>query len=203
MPTRNSKSAHANLWPELEDSYVDEFGPIDRAVYEIAPRLWPIAVALILRTIQDVSAGHRLMMKAVALVSRKVQEQPERMTSLHGYLFRTFSHLVSEELEKETKHGQLGLAHTQARAAAKRSDSDVFSAILLQEVLSRADEWTREVAEMRVLGHTFDEIGRKYGMEGNYVRSKWSKGIARLAETIKMETEAAERKILQRDRERP
>jgi DNA-directed RNA polymerase specialized sigma24 family protein len=180
----------------LDTSYVDEFGPINREVYELAATLWPLAVSLIHRTIQDLQTGQNLMIKAVAIVSRKLAEQPEKMTSLHGYLFRTFSRLVSAEFEKETKHGRLALAQTQAGEKAERSDSDIYNAILLQEALTRADPWTREVAELHIIGYTFEEIGKKFGMKANYVRAKWFKGVTRLTETIRREIETTEKKFL-------
>jgi DNA-directed RNA polymerase specialized sigma24 family protein len=192
-------------WPILEDSYVDEFGPIDPNVYSLAAGLWPLATRAILRTIQDLQVGQKLMVKAVAIVSRKLDEQPEKLTNPQAYLFRVFSNLVSEEREKTAKHGQLdmGLLVPSVGLAADSSESVLCRTILVHEILRRADPWTREVFELCILGHTFQEIGRKYGMRANHVRSKWSKQIAKLTDRIQAETKAAEKAALQRRRPEP
>src|SRR5215213_7513913 len=88
-------------WPDLEASYVDEFGLIDRAVYEVSRHVWPAVVPYIRRTLRDLQAGQIVMMKAAALVSCKVHENPEQITSVHGYLYRTFMHLLAKEVKKE------------------------------------------------------------------------------------------------------
>jgi hypothetical protein len=79
------------LWPALGSSYLDEFGFIDQTVYDVARNVWPRAALSVARTLRDSQVGQRIMMKAAALVSRKLKEDPERITNLHGYLYKTLS----------------------------------------------------------------------------------------------------------------
>lgn len=184
-------------WPDLESSYIDEFGLIDRAVYDISRHVWPAVVPYIRRTLRDLYAGQIVMMKATALVTRKINESPQRITSVHGYLYRTFIHLLIEEVEKEGKHAELNLAMlAKTEATAEESDEAVYEKILLHQLLDRADTETRRIFELRMLGHTFEEIAREKKMQSNHLRSEWSKEIRRLAALIESETHESERQVL-------
>lgn len=185
-------------WPDLDSSYTDEFGRIDRTIYEIARKIWPVVVPSILRSLRDLHAGQAVMMKAAALVSRKVNEDPQKITNMHGYLYRTFIHLLSEEAEKEGRHAELNRAMLlKSEASAKQSDEAIYEIILIHQLLERADPDTRAVLELRLIGHTFEEIAKWRGMNSNHLRSEWSKEIRRLAAVIESETREAERQVLQ------
>ena len=184
-------------WPDLDSSYVDEFGRIDRTVYEIARKAWPAVVPSVLRTLRDLQAGQTVMLKAAALVSRKLSEDPEKMTSVHGYLYRTFIHLLREEVEKEGKHAELNrVSLAKDEAAAEPSDELIYQRILIHQILERADPKTRKVFQLRMLGHTFEEIALELGFQSNHLRSLFSKEIHRLAGVIESETRESERRVL-------
>lgn len=190
-------------WPDLETSYVDEFGLIDPAVYEVSRHVWPAVVPYIRRTLRDLPAGQMVMMKAVALVSRKVNEDPQKITSVHGYLYRTFIHLLSNEVEKEGKHAEFNLTLLLKDEAGKEtSDETIYGKILTHQLLERADPETRRIFELRMLGHTFEEIARDSNTQSNRLRSEWSKKIRHLAALIESETRESERQISQRKKQR-
>jgi hypothetical protein len=138
------------------------------------------------------------MMKAAALVSRKLNEDPQKITNIHGYLYRTFIHSLREEMEKEERHAELNQAMLlKNESSAKQSDEAIYRIILIHQLLDRADPETRKVLELRLIGHTFEEIAREQGMRSNHLRSEWSKEMRRLAAIIESETREAERKVLQ------
>ncbi len=193
--SRGNLQSASNSWPEITDAYVDEFGPMNPTVYAMAGKLWPMVEPLVLRTMGDVDDGRRLMIKAVALVSRKYSEQPERLTNLGGYLSQTFRHLLFEEMEKVTGRARIDSELVaQVAAIPQRSEDEISQVILLHEILQRADQWTRQTLQLVLLGHSFDEIGREFGMRANGVRSRLSKRIKKLAQAIENETLAAKRK---------
>lgn len=195
MPPHNFKPEI--VWPDLNSSYIDEFGRIDRAVYEIARQVWPAVVPAIRRTLRDLHAGQRVMIKASALVSRKLMENPEKLTNIHGYLYRTFIRLLNEEAEKEGKHAEINrevLAKNELEA--EQSDAAVCEKILIGQLLSRADPRTRKIFRLRLLGHTFEDIAKQQNTQSNQLRSEWSKEIRRLAAIIDAETREAERQAL-------
>lgn len=185
-------------WPDLESSYIDEFGLIDRAVYDISRQVWPAVMPYIRRTVRDLQAGQIVMMKAAALVSRKVNESPQEITNVHGYLYRTFIHLLSKEVEKQGKHAERNLAMlAKNEASAEESDEAIYEKILIHQLLARADSQTRKIFELRTLGHTFEEIASAQKMQSNHLRSEWSKEIRRLASLIESETRESERQVLE------
>ena len=187
-------------WPDLESSYVDEFGRIDQAVYDIARKAWPALVPSVRRTLRDLPAGQTVMMKAAALVSRKLNEDPQKITNVHGYLYRTFIHLLTEEAEKEGKHAELNRSSlANEDAGGERSDELIYERILIHQILERADPKTRKVFQLRMLGHTFEEIAAELGLRSNHLRSLWSKEIRRLITIIELETRESERRVLHRN----
>jgi len=178
-------------WPDLDSSYTDEFGRIDRTIYEIARKIWPVVVPSILRLLRDLQAGQAVMMKAAALVSRKLNEDPQKLTNLHGYLYRTFIHLLKEKAEKEGRHAELNRAMwLKSEASAKQSDEAIYEIILIHQLLKRTDPDTRTALELRLIGHTFEEIAKWRGMNSNHLRSEWSKEVRRLARSCMRERRA-------------
>ena len=189
-------------WPELESSYVDEFGLIDREVYDVSRHVWPAVVPYIRRTLRDLQAGQIVMMKAAALVSRKVNENPQQISSVHGYLYRTFIHLLTKEVETEGKHAELNLSMLLKNGTGEESDSSIYQKILIHQLLERADPETRRIFELRTLGHSFEEIAKNDDVQSNRLRSEWSKKVRHLAASIESETRESERQILQRIKQR-
>jgi restriction endonuclease Mrr len=163
-------------WPEIEDSYMDEFGPVHPDVYKIARELWPSARPLILRTVNDFDTAQTLMMNAVATVSRRYQEEPERLTNLRGYLFVTFSRLLYKASTKQARHEQLA---DEALALPLIGTSDVEEFILLRELLERSDDWTRRVFEYLTLGYTLTEVAAILETKPNALRQKWKRKLNR------------------------
>lgn len=164
------------LWPEIKYGYVDEFGEVDPDVYKIAGDLWPSLRPQILRTIKDLDTAQRLMMKAVAIVSRRNHEEPERLTNLRSYLLVVFSRLLKAASRKQARQEQL---QNEVQGLEIAGSSDVEQTILVRELLERSDDWTRNVFEHLVLGYTFTEVAATLEMKPNVLRSMWSKKLSR------------------------
>ena len=47
------------------------------------------------------------MLKAAATVSRKLQEHPDQIRDLKAYLWTTYKHFISDEVEKENRYQSL------------------------------------------------------------------------------------------------
>jgi hypothetical protein len=185
-------------WPDLQEGYLDEFGFVDPEVHKLAGMLWPSFQPRILRAINDLDSGQRLMMKAVTIVSRRRQEQPEQMTNLRGYLSVIFAHLLMAASRRQAGLDQLDDENTDLPGTTNDgSGTQIELSILADEILHRADEWTKQVYEHLVLGYTFEEVAQKFQMKANHLRAKWWKNISRLKKQIGKETKAARQKILQ------
>jgi DNA-directed RNA polymerase specialized sigma24 family protein len=184
------------LWPDLGSSYVDEFGFIDQTVYEVARNVWPRVALSVARTLRDSQAGQRIMMKAAALVSRKLKEDPERITNLHGYLYKTFVRSLREELEREGRHAELGRASLVKNDVSRsQSDEALFQKILVHQILKRTDPRMRRIFELLLLGYSLEEIAKAQGTAANHLRSYWSREIRRLRTAIEAEVRRAELKV--------
>lgn len=174
------------IWPLLDTSYTDEFGEIDPGVYAIAGRLWGQGERYARSTLGDASTGLRLMLRAVAIVSRKQATPGSLIANLSAYLFQTYKHLVLAELEKENGHRQ---RETERRAeVASLSVSlaeDVDRKILVQQIMGRMDAWMRETFELLTLGHTFEEIAKLRGSNAQVLRTKFSRHLKRLIKQIR------------------
>ena len=95
------------LWPSLDEGYTDEFGEIRPEVYLAAGELWPQAESFINSKLHDVAAGMRLMFKAAASVSRKLQEEPDQIRDLKAYLWTSFKREIYAAAEKENRYQPL------------------------------------------------------------------------------------------------
>jgi DNA-directed RNA polymerase specialized sigma24 family protein len=179
-------------WPPLDDSYTDEFGHIDADVYGIAGSVWPQAEAFANTALHDGAAGLRLMIKAVALVSRARLERGAQISNLPAYIFRTYKRLVLASLEIQNGHRKLEIAHTDPEPAAiSDASASLDELILIQQIIGRMDVWTRSVFELLTLGLTYDEIGEELGASGHVTRTKYSKRIKRLIKQLDAETKMA------------
>jgi DNA-directed RNA polymerase specialized sigma24 family protein len=186
-------------WPQIQEAYVDEFGLIDPDIHQFAGRLWSLACRLSLRRINDAETGQTLLIKAVALVSRKTAEAPERITLLRPYLFRTFTRLLEEERKKRAAEVN-NFDDEDPIELITRTDEELYRTMLLHEILQRADEKFRQILEQRMLGYSFEVIAPNYGMRANHLRSFCNKQISKLQRQIVKETRAAEQRILARYR---
>jgi hypothetical protein len=171
-------------WPNLDEGYTDEFGVISPEVYRAAGELWPQAEGFVHSKLHDCPAGMRLMLKAAATVSRKRREQPDQIRDLKAYLWTTFKHFISDEVEKESRYQPLELERQPENGANGHSESP-YDQILIEEVMAQMDSWTRKVFELRVLGYQFEDIAQMFKMRPDLLRSKFHKEIKKLSHRLR------------------
>jgi DNA-directed RNA polymerase specialized sigma24 family protein len=167
-------------WPSLDEGYTDEFGVICPEVYHAAGELWPQAEGFVYSRLRDCPAGMRLMFKAAATVSRKRREQPDQIRDIKAYLWTTFKHFISDEVEKENRYQPLEPERQPVNGAGGPSVT-LDDQILIEEVMAQMDSWTREVFELRVLGYQFEDIAQMFKMRPDLLRSKFHKEIKKLS----------------------
>ena len=171
-------------WPSLEEGYTDEYGVIRPEVYRAAGELWPQAEGFVHSKLRDCPAGMQLMFKAAAAVSRKRREQPDQIRDLKAYLWTTFKHFISDEVEKGNRYQPLEpeqLPENDARGPSEALDDQ----ILIEEVMAQMDSWTRRVFELRVLGYQFEDIAQMLNMRPHLLRSKFHKEIKKLSRRLR------------------
>lgn len=175
------------IWPPLESSYTDEFGPMDPEIYKVAGEIWASwGETLALKTLRDEHAGMPLMLKSVAEVSRVRAAKIDHIGNLKAYLSITYKRLVLERLEKENRHRRCDRQMLDITSLGS-GEAALDRKILIQQLIQRMDQWTRQVFELLVLGYSNEEIGHALGMQANVVRSKYHKSIMRLKKQIEDE----------------
>src|SRR5262245_43238159 len=171
-------------WPSLDEGYTDEFGVICPEVYRAAGELWPQAEGFVHTKLRDRPAGMQLMFKAAAVVSRKRREQPDQIRDLKAYLWTTFKHFISDEVEKENRYQPLEPEQQPENDALVASEA-LNDQILIEEVMAQMDSWTRRVFELRVLGYQFEDIAQMLKMRQDLLRSNIQKEIKKLSRRLR------------------
>lgn len=174
------------IWPLLESAYTDEFGHIEPDIYAVAGALWKAsAERFALSTLADAPTGLRLMLKAAAIVSRKHAEPGNLIANLSAYLYQTYRHLVLAELEKENGHRRREKERQgEIESISVSLVEDVDRKILVQQIMQQMDDWMREVFELLMLGHSFEEIGKLREQNAHALRTKFNKHLKRLMKQI-------------------
>lgn len=175
-------------WPPIDEAYADEYGRIEPDVYAAAKALWPKARALAVSALHDAAAGRELLMKAVANVSHVYVTQPAQIKELKPYVFQSYKYLVLAELKKIRLHTDLeneayGTAPESFDASADKLDQK----ILIEQLMSSTDVWTRDIFQRLLLGYSFEEIGRERGANGRSIGNKFNKRIKKLIKRITAE----------------
>jgi DNA-directed RNA polymerase specialized sigma24 family protein len=183
--------AYRHDWPSFSESYTDEFGQVDREVYEAAGSSWPRAAALADSALRDAARGLELMQKAVALVTRVRRESPGHISNLPGYVFVTFRRLILAELESDNGHRLKQREYHDLIAADGAHGVDLETKILLQQLEARMDDWARKVFHLLTLGHTYEEIGPVLGTSAHAAGKRFREQLNRLRAEIEAESRAA------------
>ena len=165
--------------------WTDQYGTIAGEVYEAAERRWPQMESFARQTLGDPHTAQQLLMKACALVTRSLTNEPGHITHLASYVEVTWKRLVLAELAKERKQQQHQAEIAQdARRSASDNVQQIEQHILVQEIVARMDDWTRTVYEYQVLGHTFEEMSQPLGQSGHVIRTKFGKKLKKLKQQI-------------------
>lgn len=64
-------------------------------------------------------------------------------------------------------------------------EENIDDRILWQELLQKMDSQTRQLFQLRALGHSYEEIARLLGKRANALRSKLDKEIKKLRKQFK------------------
>jgi DNA-directed RNA polymerase specialized sigma24 family protein len=171
--------------PEISTAYLDEWGEVSPEVYQTAVSLREQAESYARATLGARDAGHTLLAKAAATVTRALEDRHEQITNLPAYLFQTYKRLVMAELEKERAHERI-LAERADEASRNRHNvsAEMDQYILIEQLRMRMNPRTRLVFDMLILGHTFEEIGLILGKSSRAIRNNYYDQVARLKQEV-------------------
>src|SRR5215813_3489183 len=170
---------------EIATAYVDEWGAIAPEVHCAAMALRNQAENFARLTLHNEDAGHTLLAKAAAIVTRALDEHPGTITNLPAYLFKTYKRQVLAELEKEKSRERILVEHgAETSQNGQNAYVELDHQILIHELRRLMDERTREVFDLLVLGHSFEEIGAMLGKSSRAVRNNYYDHLDRLKKEL-------------------
>jgi len=170
---------------EIATAYVDEWGAIAPEVHRAAMALRNQAESFARLTLHNEDAGHTLLAKAAAIVTRALDEHPGTITNLPAYLFKTYKRQVLAELEKEKSRERILVEHGAGTSQnGQNAYVELDHQILIHELRRLMDERTREVFDLLVLGHSFEEIGLILGKSSRAVRNNYYDHLDRLKKEL-------------------
>lgn len=169
--------------PEISCNYVDEFGEIDKAVYLAASSIWPYAHAYALRLTNDEEQARDLMLRAIALVSKRNRSQT--IGNMKGYLILVFKRCVWEEARRAKRFECFSI--NDLETLYDEANSELDRMILVKEIVAKMDIETASIFEKLILGYSFAEIALECQTSPTALRTKFRRRLGRLASHIKNE----------------
>jgi DNA-directed RNA polymerase specialized sigma24 family protein len=178
-----------SFWYEdTEMSSVDQHGrSIAPQVLTAARQIRRRALCLAERELGDPAIAASILEQTAARVSRtlyyssSVVRNPS-VKNLQGYLFRAVVRNVDRLKLKELPK----ISHSEAvleRHAYNPSNRLDFL-VLTNELLAKADGFTRRVFQLRVEGYSWKEIGTTIGISAHAAESRYSKGLRRIRKGV-------------------
>jgi len=168
-------------WNALTPTFRASFALNDESVYNAAGDLWESALKYALSRNLDASEAREALLRAVASVSA---HHTREIRALHSYLFKAYTNRLLRLLTQQKHYASLESVNEELA-----SDPTVVEVmeqqVLLSEVVARMDQEMRSIYEGLILGYSFEELAPKLGKPANSLRSKFSKGVKRIAREVR------------------
>lgn len=168
-------------WNTLTSTYRESYSLSNQEVYEAAGEIWPKALKFAQSRNVDESEAREELLKAVGRVSGK---GPENIKALPSYLFTSYAHRIQRLLAKQKHYASLESVNVDL-AADPTAAKVMQNHLLVAEIVARMNEEMRTIHEGLILGYTFEELAKKLGKSSNYLRTKFNRGVKRLAREVR------------------
>lgn len=181
---RNTIDPRFLLWV----SPVDDRGcPVDPVFIQAAERIGGDFLRYRCREINDSSRAMELAERAVHRASRAKKKRP--VEDPVAYLFRTFTNLVDEEIERGKRFLSLSdeVLHAIGRRHATEEAAQVETAIFWRETLDCVDETMRWVLWRLYWGFSVNEIAEELRIPPNTLSKRLSRARKCLKKTLDRE----------------
>lgn len=168
-------------WNALTSTFRESYSLTDESVYNAAGDVWESALKFARSRDLDESEAREALLRAVASVSA---QDTNAIKALHSYLFKAYANVINRLLTQHKHYASLDSINQELS-----SDPDaavvIEQDILLTEIVARMDDEMRKIYEGLILGYSFAELAPKLGKPANSLRSKFSKGVKRIAREIR------------------
>ena len=167
-------------WDTLTPAFRNAFAAIKQEVYDAAGEVWPRAVKLAHSHSLDESDARDVLLKAIVSVSKVGGEE---IKNLPSYVLKTYTRLIWKAVDDQKHYESLDLINQEIAADADAA-AVLERQVLLGELVARMDVDMLRIYEGLILGYSFEELARKHGEKANVLRSRFSRGLHRLAKEI-------------------
>lgn len=147
--------------------------PLDSGVYAALAALWPWLWIYVGQQLGDSSRAADLADIVGTRVSRYVQSHPNQVRSLPGLCRVAAVNLVASERAREARIEYRGLARDFEAEFSVSSDSwddELELAIWIDQVLEQESADIKAMLELRLLDHTWTQVGKIFGLSGGQAR---------------------------------
>jgi RNA polymerase sigma factor (sigma-70 family) len=168
--------------PPLWISKTDERNqPVEQRVIDAAHRIWHRVLGYVRASGQEAADAAEILETVTHSVSRTIRQKDEgdSVRNIDTYLYWSFVRKHTQEKSRERRIQYLGSLEPLESLQHDRLDgiSWLDNEILLEELASYMDEKTRRLFVLRVLGYSWAEIGRKFGITAHNVEVQFSYGL--------------------------
>jgi DNA-directed RNA polymerase specialized sigma24 family protein len=150
--------------------------PVDPRVVAVAERLWPWAYRRVERELHDPASAAQLVEGVALEVSSRLQDDPAVGQNLAGYFITAFHREVRQQFLKEnrvTYEGLLRELELNHHLTAPDWEAAMERELCLKVLVDQLPHQSRHMLHYRILGFTWNEIGRALRISGKQARSRF------------------------------
>jgi DNA-directed RNA polymerase specialized sigma24 family protein len=150
--------------------------PIDTRVVAVAERLWRWAYRNVEWELHDAASAAQIVESVALEVSSRLQVEPGVGRNLPGYFFTAFRRRVRQQFLKEnrlTYEGLLRELELNHHLTAPDWEAVLEQELCLKVLVDQLPHQSRHMLHYRILGFTWNEIGRALCISGKQARSRF------------------------------
>ena len=161
------------FWMKSSDS---RGRPIDPRVVAVAERFWPWAYRRVERELHDAASAAQIVERVAIEVSHRLQDEPGVDRNLAGYFITAFHRQVRQQFLREnrvTYEGLLSELESNHRLTAPDWVAAMERELCLKVLVDQLPHDARHMLNYRILGFSWNEIGRVLRISGKQARSRF------------------------------
>ena len=172
--TRRTPADHLPpFWISARDSHGRQ---IDQQVVAVAERLWKWAYRHVERELHDPASAAQLVERVALEVSSRLREEPSVGQNLTGYFITAFHRQVRQQFLRDrrvTYEGLLRELELNHHLTAPDWEAAMEQELCLKVLVDQLPHESKHMLNYRILGFSWNEIGRALHISGKQARSRF------------------------------
>jgi DNA-directed RNA polymerase specialized sigma24 family protein len=161
------------FWIRARDS---QGRPVDPRVVAVCERAWSWAYRRVELELHDAASAAQLMEEVALEVSGRLQDAPGVGENLAGYFSTAFRHRVRQQFVRENRvayEGLLSQLEQNHHLTAPNWEAAMERKLCLKVLIDQLPQPSRHMLHYRILGFSWNEIGRVLRLSGKQARSRF------------------------------